>query len=88
MMKSETLRCIDAGLGASTLEAVWHKTNKSSHIVFGLRCRDCGYMVGAEWCSPKKHPQVKQKVDSLQVEFAYWLGVDLLETLSDGPKGL
>ena len=87
-MKSETLRCIEAGLGAGTLEVVWHKTKTSTHIVLGLRCRDCGFMVGAEWCSPQKYPQVKQQVNSMQAAFAYWLGVALPETLSDGPTGL
>ena len=85
-MKSETLRCIEAGLGAGTLEVVWHKTKTSTHIVLGLRCRDCGFMVGAEWCSPQKYPIVKEKVDALQVSLSYWLGVDLPESLNDGPR--
>ena len=71
---------------ANTLEVIWHRTNSASHIVLGLRCRDCGFMVGAEWCSPQKYPIVKQKVDALQVALAYWLGVDLPESLNDGPR--
>ena len=85
-LKTESLRRIEAGLASSKLEVIWHKSKSSSHIVFGLRCRDCGYMVAAEWGSPHKYLQVKQKVNSLQVAFAYWLGIELPETLSDGPR--
>ena len=88
VMCMEILRCIEAGLGASTLEVVWHKTKSSSHIVLGLRCRECGFMVGAEWCSPQKYPIVKQKVDSPQVALACLLSVDLPESLNDGPRAL
>ena len=87
-MKTETLRKIATGLGTGKMEVVWHKTKSSAHIVFGLRCRDCGYKVAAEWCSPQKHPQVKEKVNAFQVAFAYRLGIELPETLSDGPRAL
>jgi hypothetical protein len=85
-MKTEMLRCIEVGLGANTLEVIWHRSKSSSHILLGLRCRECGFMVGAEWCSPMKYPIVKQNVDSVQVALAYWLGVDLPNSLNDGPR--
>ena len=85
-MKSEMLRCIEVGMGANTLEVIWHRTKSSGHIVLGLRCRDCGFMVGAEWSSPLKYPIVRQKVDAVQVALACWLGVDLPTSLNDGPR--
>ena len=86
VLKSETLRCIEVGLGANTLEVIWHRTRSSGHIVLGLRCRECGFMVGAEWSSPLKYPIVRQKVDAVQVALACWLGVDLPTSLNDGPR--
>jgi hypothetical protein len=85
-MKSEMLRCIEVGLGANTLEVIWHRTNSASHIVLGLRCRECGFIVGAEWSSPLKFPIVRPKVDAVQVALACWLGVDLQTSLNDGPR--
>ena len=86
-VKSQTMRSIDVGLCAGDLEVIWHKTGRSAHIVFGLRCRHCAYMIAAEWGSPHKHPELRQPVKSLQLAFAYWLGVTLPETLSDAPQG-
>ena len=71
---------------ANTLEVIWHRTRSSGHIVLGLRCRECGFMVGAEWSSPLKYPIVRQKVDFVQVALANWLGVDLPTSLNDGPR--
>ena len=85
-MTREVLRCIEAGLGANTLEVIWHWTKSASHIVLGLRCRECGFMVGAEWASPMKYPIVRPKVDAVQLALAFWLGVDLPTSLNDGPR--
>ena len=85
-MKSEMLRCIEVGMTANTLEVIWHRTNSASHIVLGLRCRECGFMVGAEWSCPMKYPFVAKKVDAVQVALACWLGVDLPTSLNDGPR--
>ena len=85
-MTREVLRCIEAGLGANTLEVIWHRTKSASHIVLGLRCRECGFMVGAEWSSPLKFPIVRPKVDAVQLALAFWLGVDLPTSLNDGPR--
>ena len=86
-MKGDTLRCILDGLTTNTLEVIWHRTRSASHIVFGLRCRGCGFMFGAEFSSPGKYgAEVQQKVGYMQVALAAWLGVDLPTSLSDGPR--
>ena len=85
-MKNETLLCLHEGLATSTMEIIWHRTKSAGHIVLGLRCRCCGFMFGAEWSSPGKYPEARQKVGYVQVAVASWLGIDLQTSLNDGPR--
>jgi hypothetical protein len=85
-MTREVLRNIEAGLRANTLEVIWHRTTKAAHIVLGLRCKECGFMFGAEWASPTKYTVVQPKVKGVQLALAFWLGLELPSSLTDGPQ--
>ena len=80
------MRNIEAGLRTNTLEVIWHRTTKAVHIVLGLRCKQCGFMFGAEWASPTKYPVVQTQVEGVQLALAFWLGLELPSSLTDGPQ--
>ena len=78
VMACDCMQALEDGLKFGTLEVIWHRIGSGAHVVLGVRCKVCGFVLCLEFCSATKYgEEMMEKVKMCQLALASWLGVTL-----------